>query len=220
MSARPRPRRQLRSADESRAKILAAALGEFAERGYRGASLGAIATRAGLSQSGLLHHYPNKELLLAALIERRNDDHRAEYEAAVHDDPDLGFLTGMVRLMSRATREIELTRLFTVVVAEATSPDHPAHRWTVDRYDVVTALVADALGHARDRGLLRKDFDVHATASTLLAAMDGLQLRYLLNESPLPIDRAFANLVGRILGDLTADTPEAAAKLKAWRAGL
>ena len=96
VSARPRPRRRFRNADESRSRILSAALTEFAASGYRGASVGAIATRAGMSQSGLLHHFPSKELLLAAVIDERTVDHRDDVPAGRRGDPDLGFLTGMV----------------------------------------------------------------------------------------------------------------------------
>lgn len=218
MSARPRPRRRFRNADESRSRILAAALTEFASSGYRGATVGAIATRAGISQSGLLHHFPSKELLLAAVIEQRNVDHRAEYDRAVEEDPDLGFLTGMVRLMERGARELDLTRLFTVVIAEATSPAHPAHDWAVKRYENTTEIVADALRGAQARGLLRVEIDVDEVASTLLAAMDGLQLRHVLSPHDLRIDHAFAQLVGHTLEDLAADTPAARSAITAWRA--
>lgn len=185
--------------------------------GYRGASVGAIASRAGISQSGLLHHFPSKELLLAAVIDQRSSDHRAEFLAAKADDPDLGFMTGMVRLMRRGARELDLTRLFTVVIAEATSPDHPAHRWATERYEGVTEVVAEALREAQEHELLRSDFDVRATASTLLAAMDGLQLRYLLTDADLRIDAAFAELAGQMLSDLAFDSPRAAEAIAAWR---
>jgi AcrR family transcriptional regulator len=217
MSARPRPRRRFRHADESRARILHAAVAEFAASGYRGASVGAIARRAAMSQSGLLHHFPSKELLLAAVIDVRTSDHLEEYLAATAEDPDLGFMTGMVRLMRRGARELELTRLFVVVMAEATSPDHPAHEWAMRRNDGTTQRVAAGLRNAQERKLLRSDFDVHAVAATLLAAMDGLQLRYLLMSEELRIDRAFAALAGQMLTDLAFDSPRARAAISAWR---
>jgi AcrR family transcriptional regulator len=216
--ARLRPRRRFRDADESRSRILAAALSEFAASGYRGASLGAIAARAGMSQSGLLHHFHSKELLLTAVIERRNDDHRAEYLRAVHEDADLGFLTGLVRLMRRSASELELTRLFAVVIAEATSPAHPAHEWAVNRYAVVNGLVADALRDAQQRGLLRGDFDPFEIAYTLLAMMDGLQLRHLLSPHEMRIERAFARVAGQVLSDLATSDPDALRKIARWRA--
>jgi AcrR family transcriptional regulator len=217
VSSRPRPRRRFRNADESRARILTAAVEEFAVSGYRGASIGAIAARAGMSQSGLLHHFPSKELLLAAVIDARTADHLDEYLAAKAEDPDLGFMTGMVRLMRRGAQDLELTRLFTVVIAEATSPDHPAHEWAIRRYESVTATVVEAFRVARERRLLRPDFDAEAAAATLLAAMDGLQLRYLLTPDHLRIDEAFAALAGQMLADLAFDGPEASATIAAWR---
>jgi AcrR family transcriptional regulator len=217
VSPRPAPRRRFRNADESRARIVRAAVSEFAVSGYRGSSLGAIAERAGMSQSGLLHHFPTKEALLTAVIDGRTADHLDDYLAARAEDPELGFMTGMVRLMSRGAAEPDLTRLFTVVIAEATAPDHPAHRWAVDRYAGVTANVADALRDAQRRGLLRADFDVDTVAATLLAAMDGLQLRFLLSPTDLRIDDAFATLGGQILDDLAAPTPRSAAAVSAWR---
>jgi AcrR family transcriptional regulator len=218
VSARPRPRGRFRNADESRSRILAAALAEFAASGYRGATVGAIAARAGMSQSGLLHHFPSKELLLAAVIEQRNIDHREEFLRAVDEDPGLGFLTGMVRLMRRAASELDLTRLLTVVIAEATSPEHPAHAWAIERYVVTTDLVVDAFHSAQRQGILRDDFDAAEVSSTLLAAMDGLQLRHLLSTHGMRIEHAFAQLAGQVVADLAAPTPKAAATISAWRA--
>ena len=190
---------------------------EFAAGGYRGASVGAIARRAGISQSGLLHHFPSKDLLLAAVIDARGEDQRAEFNRARAEDPDLGFLTGMVRLMRYAVVERDFTRLFTVVVAEATALDHPAHEWAIDRYRTVSDYVVEALEAAQTRGLLRRGVDVEAVATTLLALMDGLQLRYLLAPTEMSIDDAFAAAAGRMLADLAVEDPEVAGKINAWR---
>ena len=55
--------------EERRAEIVRAALEVIAERGYRGASLAAVAERVGLTQQGLLHHFPTKEALLVAVMD-------------------------------------------------------------------------------------------------------------------------------------------------------
>jgi hypothetical protein len=54
-------------------------------------------------------------------------------------------------------------------------------------------------------------------AATLLAAMDGLHLRYLLTPDELRTDEAFAALAGQMLADLAFDSPRAAAAIAAWR---
>ena len=58
--------------EERRAEIVRAALEVIAERGYRGASLAAVAEKVGLTQQGLLHHFPTKEALLVAVLEERD----------------------------------------------------------------------------------------------------------------------------------------------------
>lgn len=44
--------------------IIHAALEEFLEKGYDGASMEAVAKRAGVSKGGLYHHFANKDALL------------------------------------------------------------------------------------------------------------------------------------------------------------
>src|SRR3954452_23736417 len=58
--------------EERRAEIVRAALEVIAERGYRGATLGAVAERVGLTQQGLLHYFPTKEALLIAVLAERD----------------------------------------------------------------------------------------------------------------------------------------------------
>ncbi|MFC9551741.1 TetR/AcrR family transcriptional regulator [Rhodococcus sp. NPDC056960] len=53
--------------DQGLPKVLAAALEAFVEKGYDGASIREIASRAGLSVPGLYHHYPSKQALLVGL---------------------------------------------------------------------------------------------------------------------------------------------------------
>ena len=75
MSFPPRYRAKSRgdlSGEESRAKAVAVAIELFATSGFRGTSVAAVAARTGLSQSGLLHHFPSKAALLGAVLEERD----------------------------------------------------------------------------------------------------------------------------------------------------
>ena len=61
-----------RSTPRGRARrqdLIEAALQAFAADGYRGASVAAIAKQCGLSEPGLLHHFPSKTALLMATLE-------------------------------------------------------------------------------------------------------------------------------------------------------
>ncbi|MGW1488983.1 TetR/AcrR family transcriptional regulator, partial [Micromonospora parva] len=56
-------------ADDTRTRILRAALDLFAEHGYQRTSLRQIGERLRLTKTAILYHFPAKEHLLAALIE-------------------------------------------------------------------------------------------------------------------------------------------------------
>jgi AcrR family transcriptional regulator len=63
----PRPRR---GGELTAERILDAAEALFAERGYEGASQRDVAERSGLSAASLYNHFPSKEALYAAVLER------------------------------------------------------------------------------------------------------------------------------------------------------
>ncbi|MBQ0980923.1 TetR family transcriptional regulator [Micromonospora sp. M61] len=56
-------------ADDTRTRILRAALDLFAEHGYQRTSLRQIGERLRLTKTAILYHFPTKENLLAALVE-------------------------------------------------------------------------------------------------------------------------------------------------------
>jgi len=60
-------------AAETQEKILVAALGVFAERGYDGATVGRIAKRAGVGQPLVEYHFPTKEDLWVSTVEMALD---------------------------------------------------------------------------------------------------------------------------------------------------
>src|SRR2546430_8414842 len=84
--------------DRRRAQILRAASHHFAQGGYAGTSLESISQEVGISQPGLLHHYPTKQDLLRAVLEDRDrDDGRRLIGALTRDGLEiLDSLKGLV----------------------------------------------------------------------------------------------------------------------------
>lgn len=66
--------RRRMTAEQRRARILDAAVDVFAERGYAGASMGDIASRAGVVASVIYDHFTSKRELHGLLIETLADD--------------------------------------------------------------------------------------------------------------------------------------------------
>src|SRR4051812_17411260 len=157
-----------------RRDILDQASALFGEAGYRGTSLREIAARCGLSHPGLLHHFPTKESLLLAVLEHRD----AEDQVRISEGRPSGAaaLRRMVDLAARNADRRGIVELFTVLSAEATAADHPAHDWFVERYRGVVQELEIAYAEAGAAGDLRPGVDPATAARQLVALMDGLQI--------------------------------------------
>ena len=72
-----------RDADRTQQEILAAAMGEFAERGLGGARIDGIAERAGVNKRLIYYYFGSKEGLFLAVLEQTYADIR-DAERALH----------------------------------------------------------------------------------------------------------------------------------------
>ena len=173
-----------RSGKLSRARIIEIAFEHFAANGYRGASLAKIAAEVGISQPGLLHHFPNKSaLFMAVLLERDTRDLDAvgmqvEKIAELDAHQLFDFLEGLVRHNAENRNMVQMAHL---TAAEATGPDHPAHEWVVLRTSYFRDLCTAALQNGVDKGQVRKDADPRAVATMLIAASEGLENQWLID---------------------------------------
>ena len=166
--------------ERSKEAILAAALPLFAAQGFRGASLASIASAAGLTQPGLLHHFRSKEELLLELLDWRDrDDGRRLSEMSNGDG--LGYLERLEDLVAHNMTAPELVALFTTLVGEGTSPEHPAHDYFVERYRRIRARAIRSLREGQLAGEVRDDADLEVIVPLLFAVMDGLQIQWLLD---------------------------------------
>lgn len=181
MSARPK-RNGTPRGERSKETILAAALPLFAQQGYRGASLASIASAAGLTQPGLLHHFPSKEELLLGLLDWRDHDDGKRF-AGLPDNAGLGYLDRLEDLVDHNATAPELVRLFMTLVGEGTSEDHPAHGYFVERYRRIRARALRTLREGQLSGEIREDVDLEVIVPVLFAVMDGLQIQWLLDPS-------------------------------------
>jgi AcrR family transcriptional regulator len=168
--------------EESKEAILDAARQLFAKRGYRGTSLASIAEAAGLSQPGLLHHYPSKNaLLLAVLASRDSTDTRMS--APRPETHGIGIIDGLAALVAHNESEPQVVALFSMLLGEAVAVDHPAHQYFVQRYERIRAIITQFLSEAKTADVLAAGIEPEALANVLIAVMDGLQFQWLLDQS-------------------------------------
>ncbi|UTY56196.1 TetR/AcrR family transcriptional regulator [Massilia sp. erpn] len=84
--AADRPNRRLQNRDRLEAEIAAEAVRVFAECGYEGASVAAIADNAGLSKQNLMYYFPTKQALYQRVLDDVLDDWLERMERLA--DPD------------------------------------------------------------------------------------------------------------------------------------
>jgi AcrR family transcriptional regulator len=184
MSARTR-------SGERRAEIIRAALEVIAERGYRGASLAAVAERVGLTQQGLLHHFPTKDALLVAVLEERD-----RWDAVPNGSWRVDLLASLVEYNAMRPGIIQT---FSALLGESVTEGHPAREYFTDRYSRVRASMAAALRtEYGDR--LPNGLSPERTAPLLVAVMDGLQYQWLLDPESVDMPGAFRDFL-RLLGE-------------------
>src|SRR5258706_2150564 len=105
---RPRKRAEQQRSLETRGAILDAAIAEFAERGFEGASIRAIADRLGLQHPLITYHYRSKDILWRAAAEHAFAQIRTEWDISAPEGSDLS---------PRARLRREYTTVFRYTVA-------------------------------------------------------------------------------------------------------
>lgn len=191
------PRGPYRKTQQVRAKILDAGLEVFSQSGYRKGSLREVAEVVGMSEAGLLHHYPTKSALLSALLDHR--DERSRQLVDVSADDGLVTLCGLLELARYNAAHPGVVELYCVLSAEATSPDHPAHDFFVERYERLRTVLTEAFEKVRAEGGLRPDVVPERAAIRLIAIWDGLQVQWLLDRARLDMADELADHLRRVL---------------------
>ena len=187
--------------EQTKVAILHAAEQVFAEAGYRGSSLAAVAERAGVTQSGLLHHFKNKEELLMGVLEQ----HELVDDALLLKPLSRGGISvieALGDLVADYSGNRVGVRLFSVLVAESTAIEHPGHEYMRRRYDKLRQRLVGALAAGIEKGELRPDVPLEDLASALIAVMDGIQLQWIYDRD-VDMQGAYA-LVAAVLKDSLA----------------
>ncbi|MEL6415936.1 MAG: TetR/AcrR family transcriptional regulator [Pseudomonadota bacterium] len=88
-------------AQDTRERLLDQAEALFAERGFYGVSIAAIASELGLTKQALLHHYGSKEKLYGEVLKRISSRFMALKEQLSEPDPVQGLKTYFLALLKK-----------------------------------------------------------------------------------------------------------------------
>ena len=149
MRKAPRARRPQQRSQDTREKLVAAAVEVFAERGFPGATTRAIAERAGVALAALPYHFETKEALWRAAAEHLFAGLERELGARVSGVAELPPRERLARLLGDfvrfAARHPELHRF----MLQEGAGESERLRWLVERhvrplFELATAAIRAA----------------------------------------------------------------------------
>lgn len=177
-----------------RQQILDRAIDVFARRGSEGTSLRAIAQELGVSHAALTHYFTSREQLL---VEVYREAERQHGEADPHP-VDASPVEIMTESAQRNHSVPGLVQLYSTLVAAALETGHAdATEFATARFARVRADLVERVERGQAAGRMRDDVDPEAVASLVIAASDGLQTQWMLDDS-VPQAEALA-LLARLL---------------------
>jgi len=182
-------------------QIADAAVQLFARHGYRGTTIAQIARKVGLTDAGVLYHYPTKADLFWAVVDMFEDLQRDRVLALLAPG-------GLIAIRNLAQwgpiieERPDLLALQVVLGAAAVSEGSEIRPYYQQRYDGLRAGITGLLAQAVETGEVRTDVDGTFEATAFLAFLDGLRLQYLYSDGAISLsDNLFTyvnELVARI----------------------
>jgi AcrR family transcriptional regulator len=184
---------------EVRERILNAAADVFADQGFSGASIDAVAAAAGFTKGAVYSNFATKNELFFALMEARIDERVAamrEVVAAVRDPTERTFALGEV-LTAAMKNNDRWQLLFTEFWLRAMRDPQVREQWVTHRrqhHEQLTALVDEVLRGSS----MSSELPARNAMFVLLAAANGLAIEELADPGSTPPD-----LLGQVFALLT-----------------
>ncbi len=191
-------RRQRLDRKDRQAQIVAAALRAFSRRGFRGTTTRALAREAGITEVTLFRHFPSKERLFAAVLERYSVLPLLEAELLKGMGGKTGARTAMRRIGRRVLAILRKRRdLIRLMLSEAVTDPRTARmlfRHGPGRMIKTLARIMDIYGR---QGKIRRVDPVLAARTFLGVFFSFILMQEVVfrNEvKPMQLDRAAEQL--------------------------
>ena len=131
---------------DTRQRLLDIAEQLFAERGFYGVSIAAIASEVGFTKQGLLHYFNSKEKLYGAIVQRISDDFQDHQREALQasEDPAEGLEKFYAALAEPTETNVQRTRLLMRELLDNNERAAKAENWYLRPFlDRLISMVKD-----------------------------------------------------------------------------
>jgi len=185
-------------------RILDAALRVFSRRAYRDASVDEVADEARTSKGGVYFHFPNKEAIFLALLDRTAARLREKIESATatFDDPVAKADTALLTVLRTFSKHRALARLFMV---EALGAGREFHRRMAEIRSEFAALIQHHLDIATKEGAIA-GIDTEIASRAWFGALNEVITHWVLSGEPDRIEDAYDALRPLLMRSVGATT--------------
>ena len=195
------PVEQLRS-QQRHERILDAAAAVFAIKGYHGTLVDEIAAEADTSKGGVYFHFPNKQAIFLALLDRLADmlRERVEHAVALHADPVARAEAALQVVLQTFGSHRRLARLF-LVEALGAGPEFNA------RMLQIRAAFADLIKVHLDAAVATgaiPPLDTGTVATAWFGAINEVVTQWALADQPGTLESAYPTVRDMLLRGIQA----------------
>ena len=170
-SPKTRQRAQQKRAEETRQRLLAAAIEMFATVGFEGVTVAALEEEAGVQRGLLRYHFDSKDALFLALVADMSENVKSSARAALSEDMSALEIeaAALAAFLDFASEHKEIYR----IIDEAEFVDPASYR---THYETIAERIAGRLKGGAERGEFRDDLgEVEAWAIMGMNVFVGLR---------------------------------------------
>jgi len=182
------PRQKLHT-EIRRDQLAEATLAVLADHGLRGLSIAAVARRVGLAPSAIYRHFPSKDAMLDAVLDRMRERLHGAIAAAraETDDP----VDALRRLLARHMQLIRRNRaLPRIVLSDDYHIGHPDRRQRLlGVFSGYLEGVADIVREGQRRGRIRPDVNARSLAILFLGLIQPAGVLWTLSDGRFDVTR-------------------------------
>jgi TetR/AcrR family transcriptional regulator, fatty acid metabolism regulator protein len=193
--------REQKRGEARKERILEAALGVFSRRGYRDAAMDDIAGESETSKGGVYFHFPNKQTIFLALLDRMASllMQRAESAIAAEPDPIKRIDAALLVVLKTFGDHRSLARLFLV---EAMGAGREFNDKMLEIRRSFAGLITRHLDDAVAEGAI-PPLDTDLAGIAWFGALNEVVTHWVLQDEPEPLEHhypALRDLLRRSIG--------------------
>ncbi|MDC9595922.1 multidrug efflux transporter transcriptional repressor AcrR [Xenorhabdus anantnagensis] len=200
-------RKTKQQANQTRQKIIDAAIKTFSKRGISATSLSDIAIAAGVTRGAIYWHFKNKTDLLSVVCrmpEHKIDELEKEYQSKYPDNPLIALRSLLISMLRMVIDDSQIRQLMEIFfhkcefVGEMSSLVEEIREICISDYKKIEKMLADCI----QSGELPYDLDLRRSAIMLRALMTGLLDNWSFSPDSFNLQEQSAHLVDSFIDTL------------------